>query len=144
MDVDNHILRISIIKRSDIKMVTTSFREIGLMRRNSREPNAQGQLLEAIARKEYVSRNKKSYKAALIRLSKTLRNNLGLTDSPFLKGKPQFQISIPKDIEAAQKGRRRSISYDDSRSVGNLDAYDWLKENDQDFDNTNPLYSEDN
>jgi hypothetical protein len=143
VDTDNLVLRLSVKHRPELKTITKAFQELGLTFNNGVNLNAQGKLFIKMARGEYSPKNQKAYKSALGRLSELLRQTFGTHDSPFLKGIPQFQISIPKDKAAANAGRRRSVSYRDDQLATNLESQGWLEENDPKHDPSNQTYSDD-
>ena len=79
------------------------YNSLGLVKKNNSKNNAQGDLLEKIARRTYEPIAVMGT-SAMGRLSVALREAFNLLgDEPFSRGKPIFKLSIPKDKEAKFK-----------------------------------------
>jgi len=137
IDPDNLVLRISARDRK----CTVPFAAIGLTKKNEVTLNKQGEIFMAIANGDFLPMKSRTPKA-IDRLSRLLRDGFKTTDSPFLMNKPQFELSIPKVIEAKRRALKRTTPYNDNIGVSNCDnAQDFLQQNDRDYDPKNPMYS---
>jgi hypothetical protein len=139
IDPEKYGLRISARNMN----VTSSFRSIGLMKKNEFELNAPGETFMAIANGSF-SPDTHGTKRALTSLSLLLREAFGTSSTPFLKSKPQFNLRIPKNIEAARRARDRTSSFNDDLAIPrNKSGKDYLRINDSDYDPDNQTYSMD-
>jgi len=139
VDPDNYMLRISARKIN----VTVPFGSLGLMKKNQISLNRPGEILFQMAKGSYNLDNKTN-KSAQARLSKALREAFGTESEPITKGKPKFNIFVPKDREAEFNARRNTMSYEDGVEVkGGMDSKKWAIEYDPDFDPNDPKWSED-
>ena len=91
IDSDSLVLRVT---ARNIRTSAT-FLEIGLIKRNSLALSSAGEALMQLARKDFNA-NTKGAQRAMVRLSKVLRDSFRTKDSPFLKCKPQFMLTVPK------------------------------------------------
>lgn len=139
IDPDKYVLRVS----ARDKKATISFRILGLTNKNEITLNRQGEIFIDMANGNY-SPDESGKVRAISRLSNSLRKAFGTKDSPFLKGKPQFKLNIPKYTEAKRRAAYRTITYDDEIAVKKYDnANDFFRNHDPSFDPHSPLYSPD-
>ncbi len=155
LDIDNQIARIKVKGKGKGKETLAFYSSLGLVNKNNAKNNAQGDLLEKIARETYdpVAIMKLS---TMGRLSRALREAFNLLDDePFSKGKPVFKITIPKDKEAKFKADRKTSVYKEGM-VGNLweaendtensasshDSEAWSEDHDPDYDPNDPIWSD--
>ena len=153
LDIDNQIARIKVKGKG--KETLAFYSSLGLVNKNNSKNNAQGDLLEKIARETYDP-------AAIMklstmgRLSRALREAFNLLDDePFSKGKPVFKLTIPKDKEAKFRADRKTSVYKEGM-VGNLweaenntensasshDSEAWAEDQDPDYDPNDPKWSD--
>lgn len=115
---------------------------LGLIKKNGMRLNAKGKALIDIARGDYdPAADGKASK--IRRLGQELKRALGITETPFPKGQPEFTACVPKDKRARREAERRQVPYDDGRTPGTpSNASDWLRANDPGFDPTDPTYTD--
>ena len=141
IDPENMVLRISARKSK----ATSPFSAIGLTKKNEITLNRPGKIFMSLANQSFNS-NAPGAMRALRRLSKSLRNAFNTPDTPILKTKPQFRISIPKDDRAKQQAIRRTDTYDDNRithASTDADAQTFFETHDPEYNHKDELYSDD-
>jgi len=117
------------------------FVDLGLTTRNAINLNQQGELFMAFARRDYDI-NAPGFDTSLGRLSKSLRQAFGTTDSPFSGKRPTFKISIPKDNIAKKRAEEKTVRFNDSKSYEvDEPGSEWLVKNDPDAIKDNPIYN---
>lgn len=137
IDPESMGLQISAKKR----VLNVSFASIGLTKRNGITLNKSGEVFMALGNGSF-SPGAPGASKAITRLSKNLRDAFETSDTPFLKGKPQFNLSVPKDNEAKRRALKRTTSYDDRVATkSSTNADDFLKNHDPEFDPNNPTYT---
>ena len=115
---------------------SAGFSDFGFFQKNTTILNRAGRIFIQPANKTY-NHSAKGSSRALTDLSRLLKTALDTQATPFLKGDPQFQLSIPKFDEAKQRALDRTSPYEDNMGVPEtLSADDYLK-NDSD---ANPDY----
>lgn len=125
------------------KQASMPFIMLGLTMPNGVALNVQGAAFMALANNAFDPQGSGS-EARMERLSKTLREAFNITDTPFVKRKPEFTVTIPKHIEDKYKGERRSTSYNDdinqSRFVEPPDnnVWDSLANTESDYESEDP------
>ena len=140
IDPESMGLKISAKKR----MINVSFASIGLTKINGITLNKSGEVFMALGNGSF-SPGAPGASKAIARLSKNLRDAFETSDTPFLKSKPQFNLSVPKDDEAKRRALKRTTSYDDEIAIkSSTNANDFLKNHDPEFDLNNPTYTNDN
>jgi hypothetical protein len=117
------------------KKVTIPFIALGIMKKNQLSLNRPGEILVEMAKDLYYP--DKSDSTALSRLIRSLRTAFKTSSQPFFEGKPNFKYYIPKDREAKFYAQRNSKEYEDSS------GFDYLKDNDPDYDPDNGKYFDD-
>ncbi len=85
---------------------------LGLTRKNGVTLSAHGEVFLGMARGEYATHSDH----AIERLSRALREAFSTEDTPISKGKPLFNLRIPKDAAAKYWAERNMASYDDTTS----------------------------
>ncbi|MCP3671350.1 MAG: hypothetical protein GY814_13135 [Gammaproteobacteria bacterium] len=139
IDPERLVLRITVRG----KHVAVPFNAIGITKKNEITLNRHGELFMGIANGTYDSELSRTDRA-LSRLSESLRKNFDISDPPFRLGKPQFQISIPKDKDAQKRAIKRTTTYDDTRKATvEVNAQAFLQANDPDFNPDDAIYSDD-
>lgn len=97
-DPDNLMIRVEARE----KFTSVPLHTLGLTHSNRIHLTVQGEVFKAIARKEYDPTDKTA-RRRIRRLAKHLKEAFCIKDPPFVKGIPQFSISIPKDRRARMR-----------------------------------------
>ncbi len=129
VDPDRHKITITAQEQT----ASAGFHEFGFLQKNTTILNSAGRIFLQLANNIY-NHSEKGSSRALTNLSRLLKTVLDTQATPFLKGVPQFQLSVPKLDEAKQRALGKTFSYDDKIGVPSAD--DYLK---NDYD-ANPEY----
>lgn len=103
------------------------FGDFGFFQKNTTILNRAGRIFLQLVNNTY-NHSAKGSSRALTDLSHLLKTALDTQATPFRKGDPQFQLSIPKFDEAKRRALDRTSPYEDKMGTPeNLSADDYLK-----------------
>ena len=139
VDPERLVLRVS---ARDKKDVAIPFSALKLTIKNEITLNSQGKTFMAMA-KGCVDLEYGGTKRSIGRLSKSLREAFNTEDTPFVGGKAQFKLYIPKDKQAKYKANRKTFSYSDEIKAPINNADEFLQRCDPEYDKTLDIYSDD-